>query len=39
MNRWGKTQEVGNLVKWLVSDDASFVTGSVYPVDGGYKAL
>ena len=39
MNRWGKTHEVGNLVKWLVSDEASFVTGSVYPVDGGYKAL
>ncbi len=39
MNRWGKAEEVGNLVKWLVSDDASFVTGSVYPVDGGYKAM
>jgi len=39
MKRWGKAKEVGNLVKWLVSDDASFVTGSVYPVDGGYKAL
>jgi len=39
MNRWGKAEEVGNVVKWLLSDDASFVTGSVYPVDGGYKAL
>jgi NAD(P)-dependent dehydrogenase (short-subunit alcohol dehydrogenase family) len=39
MNRWGKAEEVGNLVKWLLSDEASFVTGSVYPVDGGYKAL
>lgn len=39
MNRWGKAEEVGNLVKWLVSDEASFVTGSVYPVDGGYKAI
>jgi len=39
MKRWGKAEEVGKLVKWLLSDDASFVTGSIYPVDGGYKAL
>lgn len=37
--RWGKTSEVGALVKWLLSEDASFVTGSVYPVDGGYMAM
>ena len=39
MKRWGKAEEVGQLVKWLLSDEASFVTGSVYPVDGGYKAI
>lgn len=39
MNRWGKASEVGNLVKWLLSVEASFVTGSIYPVDGGYKAI
>ncbi len=39
MKRWGKAEEVANVVKWLLSDDASFVTGSIYPVDGGYKAL
>lgn len=39
MKRWGKATEVGNVVKWLLSDDASFVTGSVYAVDGGYKAI
>lgn len=38
MNRWGQTSEVGALVKWLLSEDASFVTGAVYPVDGGYLA-
>lgn len=39
MKRWGRAEEVGKLVKWLLSADASFVTGSVYPIDGGYKAL
>ena len=39
MKRWGKTSEVGALVRWLLSDEASFVTGSVYPVDGGYLAM
>lgn len=39
MRRWGKAEEVGSLVKWLLSDEASFVTGSIYPVDGGYKAI
>jgi len=39
MNRWGQASEVGNLVKWLLSEEASFVTGSIYPVDGGYKAI
>ena len=39
MKRWGKTSEVGALVRWLLSEEASFVTGSVYPVDGGYLAM
>ncbi len=39
MKRWGKTSEVGALVRWLLGDDASFVTGAVYPVDGGYLAV
>lgn len=39
MKRWGKTEEVGALVRWLLSNEASFVTGAVYPVDGGYLAM
>jgi NAD(P)-dependent dehydrogenase (short-subunit alcohol dehydrogenase family) len=38
MNRWGKAEEVAEPVVWLLSDEASFVTGSQYVVDGGYLA-
>ncbi|MBN2841219.1 MAG: SDR family oxidoreductase [Coriobacteriia bacterium] len=36
MNRLGTADEVANLIVWLASDDASFVTGSNVAVDGGY---
>lgn len=39
MNRWGKPAEVGALAAFLLSDEAAFITGSVYPVDGGYSAM
>lgn len=39
MKRWGKPSEVGALAKWLLSSEASFVTGAIYPVDGGYLAV
>lgn len=38
IGRLGKSEEVAELVVWLSSDKASFVTGSYYPVDGGYLA-
>lgn len=38
IGRLGEPEEVANLVIWLSSDEASFVTGAYYPVDGGYLA-
>jgi len=38
MQRLGTAEEVAELVLWLASDKASFVTGSYYNVDGGYLA-
>lgn len=39
LGRKGQPEEVAAAVFWLCSEDASFVTGSAYPVDGGYMAL
>jgi NAD(P)-dependent dehydrogenase (short-subunit alcohol dehydrogenase family) len=36
--RLGESEEVAELVLWLSSSKASFVTGAYYPVDGGYLA-
>lgn len=38
MRRIGRVEEVAQVVSWLASDAASFVTGVVLPIDGGQSA-
>jgi NAD(P)-dependent dehydrogenase (short-subunit alcohol dehydrogenase family) len=38
MHRFGEPKEIAEMVVWLCSDRASFVTGAAYQVDGGWTA-
>jgi len=35
MGRMGKPEDIANAVKFLVSDDASYITGHILAVNGG----
>lgn len=38
MKRFGKTEEIAKLIQFLVSEEAGYITGSVYKIDGGLGA-
>jgi 3-oxoacyl-[acyl-carrier protein] reductase len=35
--RWGTTTDVANLVAWLASDEAAWITGQVHVSEGGFR--
>lgn len=39
IGRMGKPEEIGSLALYLCSDEASFITGSDFPIDGGFIKL
>jgi 2-keto-3-deoxy-L-fuconate dehydrogenase len=39
IGRMAKPEEIANLVLYLCSDEASFITGCDYPIDGGFVKL
>lgn len=39
IGRFGEPSEIGEAVKWLLSDDASFMNGAAVACDGGYLSI
>ena len=39
MGRFGEASDLIGCVKFLLSEDSSFVTGATVPVDGGFLTL
>jgi len=39
MRRFGKPEELNGAIQFLCSESASFITGAVLPIDGGFNAF
>ena len=39
LNRYGKEAEIGEAIRFLLSDKASFITGQILAADGGFEAV
>jgi NAD(P)-dependent dehydrogenase (short-subunit alcohol dehydrogenase family) len=39
IGRMGRPDEIAQLALYLCSDEASFITGAAYPIDGGVTAV
>lgn len=38
IGRWAQPEEMANVISFLLSEEASFITGAILPVDGGVTA-
>jgi NAD(P)-dependent dehydrogenase (short-subunit alcohol dehydrogenase family) len=38
LRRYGSEEEIANVIRFLCSDEASYVTGQVIAVDGGFES-
>jgi NAD(P)-dependent dehydrogenase (short-subunit alcohol dehydrogenase family) len=38
MGRFGQPEDIAQAAVFLASDEAGWITGAVFPVDGGYTA-
>ncbi len=36
--RWAQPEEIAGLILFLASDEANFITGATFPIDGGFAA-
>jgi 2,5-dichloro-2,5-cyclohexadiene-1,4-diol dehydrogenase 1 len=39
IGRFGEPEDIAFLARWLLSDEAAFITGALYAADGGFTAL